>query len=122
MADTGTPDMSALLSGLMSDERFGEILAAVKKSMGENTSTAVTEEKKEVISATDGDLPQIPPEIISKIPEIMGMLSVGDSHKKGKTDERRRLLQALRPFLSEKRQTAVDTIVNITGITDIFGL
>ena len=40
-------------------------------------------------------------------------------HKKGRCDERRALLMALRPFLSEGRRRAIDSILGVLEILEL---
>ncbi len=124
MADT--PDMSKLLEQLMADEKFGEVLASVKESLSANVDNADSSAPAENAPApAPSPIPAIPklsPELMAKLPEIMGMLSGGESHSGSGMEDRKRLLYALKPFLSENRRNAVDSIVNIAGIADLFGI
>lgn len=128
-------DMSKMIEQLMADEKFGEILNTVKKSFSANADNGqgpsssdenTSDNKAEVLTDTEPPIPSIPklsPELLSKLPEIMGMLS-GDGNLKSdpRLEDRKRLLKALKPFLSENRRNAVDSIVNIAGIADLFGI
>ncbi len=126
MADETTGmDMSKLLENLMADERFGEVLNAVKESFSTSADNPPKTES-DGSAPNEAPVPAIPtmsPELMAKLPEIMGMLNLG---KDGKRDsamaDRKRLLTALKPFLSENRKNAVDSIVNIAGIADLFGI
>ena len=128
-------DLSGILEKLMSDEKFGEVVDAVRSSISanaENGSNISSTPESAPVSAetvpTDSPVSMIPnlsPELMSKLPMIMSMLSGSDSgnHKNdSKLQDRKRLLQALKPFLSQSRKDAVDNIVNIAGIADLFGL
>lgn len=132
MADT--PDISELIGKLVSDEKFGEVLRSVKESISANAEdpSSSPEQSQETAkepanTPTENPIPSIPtlsPELIAKLPEIMGMLSSGGSDKKpgSRMEDRKRLLSAMKPFLSERRRAAVDSIVNIAGIADLFGI
>lgn len=134
-------ELSSAVMKLMSDDRFGELLSTVKSALSSNAeidspsaATPVPSEDKpteqvvpDTTSAPISAVPQISPEILSKLPEIMSMLSAGMSggdEKKGasRMADRKRLLTAMKPFLSENRRNAVDSIVNIAGIADLFGI
>lgn len=129
MADS-TPDMSELIGRLMADEKFGELLQSVRSSISADVDNADPPAEETAAENTSDETPPVPaipalsPELISKLPEIMGMLSPDGGGKKGgsKMEDRKRLLNAMKPFLSEKRRTAVDSIVNIAGIADLFGI
>lgn len=123
-------DMSKMLERLMDDEKFGEVLNAVKESMSANADISADapspDEKDSDSTQPDPPIPSISklsPELMAKLPEIMGMLS-GDGMRKSDPhlEDRKRLLKALKPFLSENRRRAVDSIVNIAGIADLFGI
>ena len=133
-------DMSKVLEKLMADEKFGEILSAVKSTMSENPDSAnnssapvsVETEENSEDKAPVSAIPQLSPELLAKLPDIMTMLS-GSSIIKGggkgpdkggdtRIADRKRLLQAMKPFLSDRRREAVDSIVNIAGIADLFGI
>ena len=114
-------ELSGVIGKLMNDEKFSEILEAVKSSF---SASDENDTQKSDIAAPVPQIPALSPELMSKLPEIMSMLSGGESS--GKTDsrlaDRKRLLQALKPFLSQSRREAVDSIVNIAGIADLLGL
>ena len=124
------PDMSELLGRLMADEKFGELVNSVKASISTNADNIdppadeIHGETPVEESSAASAAPVLSPELISKLPEIMGMLSLDNGGKKGgsRMEDRKRLLNAMKPFLSEKRRTAVDSIVNIAGIADLFGI
>jgi len=126
-------DMSEMLGRLMADEKFGELVESLKGSFSANADNAPAKEpsepeatpavQNEAATPSPG-IPKLSPEIMAKLPEIMGMLSSSEGGKKhhSKMEDRKRLLTAMKPFLSEKRRHAVDSIVNIAGFADLFGL
>lgn len=127
-------DMSEMLGRLMADEKFGELVESLKGSFSTNADNSTPAEESpatEAVTAAQTEesasvpgIPKLSPEIIAKLPEIMGMLSSSEGGKKhnSKMEDRKRLLTAMKPFLSEKRRHAVDSIVNIAGFADLFGL
>ncbi len=137
---TNGEDLSEVIGKLMADEKFGEIVEAVRESFSANAEDASSDSShKNAESAKASDdsidntptdspvpaIPQLSPELMSKLPMIMSMLSgdkKGDGKGESRLADRKRLLQALRPFLSKSRKEAVDSIVNIAGIADLFGL
>lgn len=78
-------------------------------------------------------VPTITPEMMQKLPQMMSALAplVGGGGKesssggtgKGPSDgeKRKRLLAALRPYLSDSRRGAVDQILKVTEMTDLLG-
>lgn len=128
-------DFSKVLERLMADEKFADIVAAVKSatadSSGAVNDTPTDTEKSDNDAVTTAaempEMPKIPPEMLSKLPQIMSMLSPATeksaTHSGGViTSDKKRLLQALKPFLGEHRRDAIDSIVNIAGIADLFGI
>lgn len=134
-------ELSSAAMKLMSDDSFGELLSSVRSAISANaenysptdTSPVGSEAESAAQNAASGTaspisaIPQISPELLSKLPEIMSALSAGTSggdERKGasRMADRKRLLTAMKPFLSENRRNAVDSIVNIAGIADLFGI
>lgn len=126
MADLTGGDMSEMLSRLMADEKFMEMAEAVKASLSadaDNAEPAPKESAESTEAPPVAGIPKLSPELMSKLPEIMGMLSSSGGKKpNSKMEDRKRLLAAMKPFLSEKRQAAVDSIMNVAGFADLFGL
>ena len=102
---------------------------AFAKLVGELRGTPPAEEKPKEAPAA---IPQIPPEMLSKLPQMMSALSPllagGRDGKKeegaaGRDDaeKRKRLLAALKPYLSSSRREAVDSILKVTEMTDLMG-
>ena len=125
----GSDDISKMIESLMADEKFGEILASVKESFSTNANnkeSSLDSKAEEHEQAVSTALPALSPEIMSKLPSIISMISGSsdDCESKTGTDlaDRKCLLQALRPFLSQKRREAVDSILNVAGIADLLGL
>ncbi len=89
------------------------------------------EEKQESVPVAS--VPQIPPEMLAKLPQMMSALSpLLSGTKDGKKDDgpsagrddaekRKRLLAALKPYLSSSRREAVDSILKVTEMTDLVG-
>lgn len=131
---TSGEDLSRMIEKLMADEKFAEIVSAVKGSFStdaDNTGSSNTARdaavEEDVKSTPASSIPELSPELLSRLPQIMSMLSSGSKEGGSSKDsshlaDRKRLLQALRPFLSEHRREAVDSIVNIAGIADLFGI
>lgn len=77
--------------------------------------------------------PSVTPEMMEKLPQMMAALSplvrgaqaqpAGSVEKKeaGESEKRKKLLAALRPYLSDNRREAVDSILKVTEMTDLLG-
>ena len=129
MSETGKRDLSSLsgeelqsaVSGILSDPAFGKLLSELT---GKGEAPAAPEAKEKISS--------IPPEMLSKLPQMLSALSplIKDGGKKkgedkgssgDEAEKRRRLLLALKPYLSDSRREAVDSIMKVTEMTDLMG-
>lgn len=138
MDKIGGDDLSKMIQTLMADEKFGEILSSVKESFSSKAENDPPDESSEETQVEPADISDtavsvsaanstngFSPEIISKLPMIMSMLSGGDgadSKSNSHLADRKCLLRALKPFLSTQRRDAVDSILNVADIADLFGL
>lgn len=63
----------------------------------------------------------IPPELLSSLPQMMSALSSSQTvGKEGdRASQRKELLRALRPFLSEKRCSVIDGILQFEGLAGV---
>ncbi len=102
-------------SGELDVSKMGELLGGSEKSHGTSEKTAMSqggsgEERAEPSADPLGSL--------SKFPELMGLLG-GKRGRKGDFDKHERLLCALKPYLSDNKKNAVDTVVKAAKIGDI---
>lgn len=111
--------LQTAVQSILSDPAFGKLLREVQGGEGEQTPA----------------IPTVTPEMMAKLPQMMSALAplVGsakkaDSDKKeeGRTntadsEKRKKLLMALRPYLSDNRREAVDGILKMTEMTDLLG-
>jgi Sec-independent protein translocase protein TatA len=111
--------LQTAVQSILSDPAFGKLLREVQGGEGEQTPA----------------IPNVTPEMMAKLPQMMSALAplVGsakkaDSDKKeeGRTntadsEKRKKLLMALRPYLSDNRREAVDGILKMTEMTDLLG-
>lgn len=78
-------------------------------------------------------VPSITPEMMQKLPQMLSALaplvgggggtgqSGGPEKSENEGDKRKKLLSALRPYLSDNRRGAVDQILKVTEMTDLLG-
>lgn len=79
-------------------------------------------------------MPQISPEMLARLPQMMSAMAPLLSGMQGKSGEksdggkggeagdaerRKRLLAALKPYLSSQRKDAIDSILKVTEMTDL---
>jgi Sec-independent protein translocase protein TatA len=131
MSDTGNKDLSAALGGI-SEEQLQSAVQSIASSPAFGKLLGEMQGKSD---GTPMQLPPITPEMMAKLPQMMSALAplVGsakkaDSDKKeeGRTntadsEKRKKLLMALRPYLSDNRREAVDGILKMTEMTDLLG-
>lgn len=149
MAELDNEKLGEILTGAMSDPRFGQILSSLKEKSdsgeidlsnlgsvlsaldGTGITTSENSDPPEKTSSTPtesvGKKGGISPETISKIPDlmkVMGHLSGGGDKEKpshhSDMEKHRRLLAALKPYLAEDKRGAVESILKISEVTDVF--
>jgi len=115
-----------------------EVMKAVSSIAKDTVAAAPSEDavsKEETATSTEpplkneGDTLSIPPELLSKLPQIMQALSgfgaslpsTGKSEGKTSTakNHRKELLRAIKPFLSEKRCSMIDGFLQFEGLWGI---
>ena len=112
------------VSAVLADPAFAKLLGEVR---GESAEA----------SGEGSGVPSLPPEIMAKLPQMMEALAplVGggekteenrppekkDPHGAVDAGSRKRLLSALRPYLSGRRRDAVENILRVTEMTDLLG-
>lgn len=118
-------DLSAMLSGAMSDPRFTEILTRLKSGVDSGEidlekmkSAALSGDGAELARAAagKGEEEKKPPateEVKKEEPRAKSVLSPAELEK------HKRLLAALKPYLSEPKKEAVENILKVGQITDI---
>ena len=111
--------LQSAVQSILGDPAFGKLLAQVQGKSPEEPSA----------------VPAITPEMMAKLPQMMTALAPlvqsgggsedksQDPGKEGAADaeKRKKLLLALRPYLSEGRRDAVDGILKVTEMTDLLG-
>lgn len=127
-------DLQNAVQGILSDPAFAKLVGELS---GTPQSAAASSEGEGAQPTTAA--PQIPPEVLSKLPQMMSALSPilsggrdgkdgkdgkkedGPHGDKGDAEKRKRLLAALKPYLSSSRREAVDSILKVTEMTDLMG-
>lgn len=119
ISNMSAEELQGAVQSILANPAFGQILGQLQ-GKGE-------EEQK------NPAMPAITPEMMQKLPQMMSALaplvggagkekSSGGSGKEGHEGEKRkRLLAALRPYLSDGRRDAVDQILKVTEMTDLLG-
>ena len=112
-------ELQGAIQNIMADPAFGQLLGQLQG--------------KSPDAAEKPAMPAITPEMMQKLPQMMSALAplVGGGGKSEKTDgggigrdegeKRKKLLAALRPYLSDSRRGAVDQILKVTEMTDLLG-
>lgn len=112
-----------ILGSLMQDP---EIMKKVSEAAKSFTAPAPKAPGGEEKNDEGGEGFSIPPELLAKLPSIMSSLSgASPSHSQnsnpgsGADKRRKELLRALKPFLSEKRCSVIDSILQIEGLAGL---
>ena len=113
-------ELQGAVQSILSNPAFSQLLGQLQgKGDGEESKTP--------------SVPTITPEMMQKLPQMMSALAplVGGGGKEsssggtgkglGDGEKRKRLLAALRPYLSDSRRGAVDQILKVTEMTDLLG-
>ena len=116
-------ELKNAVQSIVSDPAFGKLLGELQGNREEGKTTPVQP-------------PAITPEIMAKLPDMMRALAPmvsgaasgspggeGSKANGGKSDaeKRKRLLSALKPYLSATRRDAVDGLLRVTEMTDMLG-
>ena len=112
-------ELQGAVQSILSNPAFGQLLGQLQGKSGEESAQASA-------------VPAITPEMMQKLPQMMSALAplVGgkgeEKSSEGKKEmndgeKRKRLLAALRPYLSDNRRGAVDQILKVTEMTDLLG-
>ena len=112
--------LQTAVQSILSDPAFGKLLREVQGGESEQPPA----------------IPTVTPEMMAKLPQMMSALSPllsggkggGEGRKEdgpggstGDAEKRKRLLAALKPYLSSSRRDAVDSILKVTEMTDLMG-
>lgn len=119
ISNMSAEELQGAVQSILSNPAFGQILGQLQGKGEEEQNPPA--------------MPAITPEMMQKLPQMMSVLaplvggagkekSSGGSAKEGHEGEKRkRLLAALRPYLSDGRRDAVDQILKVTEMTDLLG-
>jgi len=119
--ELSSEELGQAVSSILADPAFGRLLSELRGEGGDAAASAAP------VSAPA--VPAVTPQMLEKLPQMMAALRpLVEGAEKGQGKEaddeaarRRRLLSALRPYLSDKRRGAVDNILRITEMTDLLG-
>jgi len=109
--------LQTAVQSILSDPAFGKLLREVQGGEGEQPPA----------------IPTVTPEMMAKLPQMMSALAPllsgmqgekkesGGAEKSSASDaeKRKKLLAALKPYLSSSRRDAVDSIMKVTEMTDL---
>ena len=116
-----------IIASLMSNPEIMKTVTQIANNQGPQKSDDIKEEKTQENEEEPTGF-SIPPDIMKNLPEMMSMLSGAGipSHNKGEKhhpSQRKELLCALKPFLSAKRCSVIDGILQfegLAGVLDVF--
>ncbi|MBQ2729280.1 MAG: hypothetical protein IJF69_00735 [Clostridia bacterium] len=119
--------LSDILSSLIQNPEVMKAVSSITNEASKKDEAPPAEKKAE--GSDTGEF-SIPPELLAKLPQMMSALSgsssllsaVGGekkedgSHSQG---QRKELLRALKPFLSEKRCAVIDGLLQFEGLAGV---
>ncbi len=109
-----------LLRGIASALGVSENEEKEEEEKKENQEEKEKTQEKENTEETANLIPQIPPQLLSKLPTILSLLSGTDGGKKSKKEtEREALLCALKPYLTENKVQAIEKIIKLSRLGDL---
>ena len=131
MSDTEKTDLGGALSGISGEQ----LQAAVQSIAADPAFGKLLGELQGKSGDAPVQIPPVTPEMMAKLPQMMSALaplvSGGDGGKKSPAvqdaekvslhdaEKRKKLLAALKPYLSGSRRDAVDSIARMTELTDL---
>ncbi len=109
MAESNTPDLGQVISVLMQNPEIIEKISTLLKGADNESGTAQTAEDRVEIPISESAL-----------------ASAGEASEKApqnsfppRQSDRSRLLSAFKPYVSEGRRAALDTLIGASGILDM---
>ena len=112
-------ELQGAVESILASPAFSQILGQLHGKSGEEETKAPA-------------VPAITPEMMQKLPQMMSALaplvggkgegkSSGGKKELNEGEKRKRLLSALRPYLSDNRRDALDQVLKVTEMTDLLG-
>ena len=112
-------ELQGAVESILASPAFSQILGQLQGKIGEEETKAPA-------------VPAITPEMMQKLPQMMSALaplvggkgegkSSGGKKELNEGEKRKRLLSALRPYLSDNRRDALDQVLKVTEMTDLLG-
>lgn len=122
-----TPDSPTEKQPLPNADALGSILSAIKPSENPNTSHSGAADilsglmsNPEILAKLPAMIETVKPLLQNLSPPPKEAVKEEQPHKNNEHDRRAALLLALKPYLSKQRCDAIDYIVKISGITEMF--
>lgn len=118
-------NLSAMIAEVMKNPELSKMVAELKANTASGSPASGDVETAKESPAAAAPSGAIPPDVLAKLPEMMAVLGKGGSGNNTPAardaENRRRLLSALKPYLNPARKDAVESILKVTQITDLFG-
>ena len=128
MSDTENKDLSAMLGGISEEQ----LQSAVQSIASNPAFGKLLGEMQGKSAGAPMQIPPITPDMMAKLPQMMAALAPltgagkdspsaqgSDKASLHDAEKRKKLLAALKPYLSGNRRDAVDSIARMTELTDI---
>lgn len=115
------PDLLKNIMGALGGTAASEKNSTQSTEGEADAATADSITKKDEETQTHASVPSIPPELISKLPILLSALGGGGAPKSQGCSNREALLCALKPYLSQHRAEAIEKIIQLSRLGDLFG-
>ena len=127
ISELSPDELQSAVAGILQNPAFAKLVGDL------SGGNAPKEEKP--ASAQPSGIPPFPPDMLARLPQMMSAMAPLVSGMQGKTEgkegekradaadaeRRKKLLSALRPYLSSQRKDAIDSILKVTEMTDLIG-
>jgi uncharacterized protein YidB (DUF937 family) len=114
------PQMLSAISSMAQNLKNGNASTPITNEKSNEKSNEISNEKSKENNEENSEAPQgqISASISDKLPELLNMLSPNGS--KIKQNRQSELLCALKPYLSQNRNDAIDKIIRFSELSSVF--
>ncbi len=111
------PELLKSISGMLG--RSGEDKTPDASTSNETEDKSEAHQRKETEEASIPTMQNIPPELLTKLPKLLSAFGSGNDKSKS-CRNREALLCALKPYLSQHKAEALERIIQLSRLGDVF--
>lgn len=112
-----TPDLSRIVNLILSNPKLIEEIQTMVKQQDDNGSEETVGATEDLSASRESEAPADPPPQAER-PEDASVSATAEAKLHRET--RAHLLRALKPYLSDNRRRAVDSMLQIADLLDVF--